>query len=298
MQKEYLIKRWLDNELTVAEESTFKNLEEYKFLTALTKDLKEAKLQFNYNEELAFSKLKDKIAIKKGKKTKIVSLKFITKIASIFILGLSILFYFTNKKTITTQIGETKVYILPDSSRVTVDALSNIKLKRFNWDRNIALNGEAYFEVKKGKKFIVNTKQGSIRVLGTKFNIIERKDYFEIICYEGSVLVTANNKEKILKPGESYLVIEKKIIETKKLQKNISNWINNKSFFRKTPIKYVLKEFERHYNIKIIANFNTNELFTGSFIHDNKKLALKTITLPLNLNISSTKKSITLSKND
>jgi transmembrane sensor len=298
MQKEYLIKRWLDNELTVAEESTFKNLEEYKFLTALTKDLKEAKLQFNYNEELAFSKLKDKIAIKKGKKTKIVSLKFITRIASIFILGISILFYFTNKKTITTQIGETKVYILPDSSRVTVDALSNIKLKRFNWDRNIALNGEAYFEVKKGKKFIVNTKQGSIRVLGTKFNIIERKDYFEIICYEGSVLVTANNREKILKPGESYLVIEKKIIETKKLQKNISNWINNKSFFRKTPIKYVLKEFERHYNIKIIANFNTNELFTGSFIHDNKKLALKTITLPLNLNISSTKKSITLSKND
>ena len=298
MQKEYLIKKWLDNELTVAEESTFKNLEEYTFLTALTKDLKEAKLQFNYNEELAFSKLKDKIAIKKGKKTKIVSLKFITRIASIFILGLSILFYFTNKKTITTQIGETKVYILPDSSRVTVDALSNIKLKRFNWDRNIALNGEAYFEVKKGKKFIVNTKQGSIRVLGTKFNIIERKDYFEIICYEGSVLVTANNKEKILKPGESYLVIEKKIIETKKLQKNISNWINNKSFFRKTPIKYVLKEFERHYNIKIIANFNTNELFTGSFIHDNKKLALKTITLPLNLNISSTKKSITLSKND
>jgi transmembrane sensor len=219
MQKEYLIKRWLDNELTVAEESTFKNLEEYKFLTALTKDLKEAKLQFNYNEELAFSKLKDKIAIKKGKKTKIVSLKFITKIASIFILGISILFYFTNKKTITTQIGETKVYILPDSSRVTVDALSNIKLKRFNWDRNITLNGEAYFEVKKGKKFIVNTKQGSIRVLGTKFNIIERKDYFEIICYEGSVLVTANNREKILKPGESYLVIEKKIIETKKLQK-------------------------------------------------------------------------------
>ena len=171
MQKEYLIKKWLDNELTVAEESTFKNLEEYKFLTALTKDLKEAKLQFNYNEELAFSKLKDKIAIKKGKKTKIVSLKFITKIASIFVLGISILFYFTNKKTITTQIGETKVYILPDSSRVTVDALSNIKLKRFNWDRNIALNGEAYFEVKKGKKFIVNTKQGSIRVLGTKFNI-------------------------------------------------------------------------------------------------------------------------------
>jgi len=219
MQKEYLIKKWLDNELTVAEESTFKNLEEYTFLTALTKDLKEAKLQFNYNEELAFSKLKDKIAIKKGKKTKIVSLKFITKIASIFVLGISILFYFTNKKTITTQIGETKVYILPDSSRVTVDALSNIKLKRFNWDRNIALNGEAYFEVKKGKKFIVNTKQGSIKVLGTKFNIIERKDYFEIICYEGSVLVTANNKEKILKPGESYLVIEKKIIETKKLQK-------------------------------------------------------------------------------
>ena len=78
MQKEYLIKKWLDNELTVAEESTFKNLEEYTFLTALTKDLKEAKLQFNYNEELEFSKLKDKIAIKKGKKT------FVKKLVKVF----------------------------------------------------------------------------------------------------------------------------------------------------------------------------------------------------------------------
>ena len=70
MKKEYLIKKWLDNELTSEEEIAFNISEDFSFLTDLTNDLKEAKLKSNFNEDLEFSKLKDKLPLKKTKKTK------------------------------------------------------------------------------------------------------------------------------------------------------------------------------------------------------------------------------------
>ena len=296
MEKEYLIKKWLDNELTSEEEIAFNASENFLFLKSLTKDLKEAKFKSNFNEEQEFSKLKDKLELKKVAKNKIISLSLITKIAAIFVIGFSSLFYITSKKEVSTLIGETTVLNLPDNSKVTINASSSVQIKRFNWDRNITLKGEAYFEVEKGKKFRVVTKEGTIEVLGTKFNIITRDNYFETVCYEGSVLVTYKQKENRLKAGERFLVIADKVIKTSDLKRNDFEWSSNKSSFRNTPIKYVLEEFQRHYKTEIKANFNTNELFTGSFTHDNEMLALKSITLPLNLKISQNQMGFHLTK--
>lgn len=298
MEKEYLIKKWLDNELTSEEEIAFNTSEDFSFLTGLTNDLKEAKLTSNFNEELEFSKLKIKLELEKTKKTKVISFNLITRIAAIFVLGFSTLFYITSKKEVSTLIGETTVLNLPDNSKVTINASSSVQIKRFNWDRNITLRGEAYFEVEKGKKFTVATKDALVKVLGTKFNVISRDNYFETICYEGRVLVTYKNTKRVLNVGDKFLVIDNKTIETRNTKKDPHKWNGDKSSFKNTPIKYVLKEFERHYNVRIKANFNVDEKFTGSFVHDNENLALKSITLPFNLKIQKKNNSITLSKND
>ena len=102
----------------------------------------------------------------------------------------------------------------------------------------------------------------------------------------------------MLHAGDKFLVIDNKTIDTRNTKKNLSKWNGNKSSFKNTPIKYVLKEFERHYNVKIKANFNVNEKFTGSFVYNNENVALKSITMPLNLKIQKKNNSITLSKND
>lgn len=298
MEKEYLIKKWLDNELTSEEEIAFNTSEDFSFLTGLTIALKEAKLKSNFNEEQEFSTLKIKLELKKTKKTRIISLNLIAKIAAIFVLSFSTLFYITSKKEVSTLIGETTVLNLPDNSKVTINASSSVQIKRFNWDRNITLRGEAYFEVEKGKKFTVATKDASVKVLGTKFNVISRDNYFETICYEGRVLVTYNKTKRVLNVGDKFLVIDNKTIETRNTKKDPHKWNGDKSSFKNTPINYVLKEFERHYNVRIKANFNVDEKFTGSFVHDNENLALKSITLPFNLKIQKKNNSITLSKND
>ena len=157
---------------------------------------------------------------------------------------------------------------LPDNSKVYISASSSVQIKRLNWDRNITLKGEAYFEVEKGKKFTVATKDASVKVLGTKFNVISRNNYFETICYEGRVLVTYNDTKKILNVGEKFLVIDNKIIKTRNTEKDLPKWNGGKSSFKNTPIEYVLKEFERHYNIKIKANFTKLSNKRGDSCYD------------------------------
>ena len=116
-------------------------------------------------------------------------------------------YYFTSLDSITTtDLAEhTEVY-LPDSSQVILNAESKISFNKKTWDenRNVTLEGEAFFKVAKGKRFTVATESGIITVLGTQFNVENRKNFFEVTCYEGLVSVTYNNKETKLAAGTSF----------------------------------------------------------------------------------------------
>jgi transmembrane sensor len=163
----------------------------------------------------------------------------------------------------------------------------------------IKLNGEAYFKVAKGSTFNVETPSGIVSVLGTQFNVKYRKDIFEVTCYEGSVNVSFNNTDTILKPGDSFLLLDGKIIAAEK--ENIKNpsWVNNVSYFKSMPLNYVLNEFERQYDITIESKqIDTKQVYTGSFVHDNMELALKSITLPLNIAFSKKDQSTIVLKSE
>jgi len=71
--------------------------------------------------------------------------------------------------------------------------------------------------------------------------------------------------------------------------------VHNASIFRSLPYKTVIAEFERQYNVKLtLVDIDTEQLFTGSFTHDNIELALKSITLPLHATYSKSDRNITL----
>ena len=53
------------------------------------------------------------------------------------------------------------------------------------------------------------------------------------------------------------------------------------------PFKEVIQELERQYDVKVDAQeINTTVLFTGEFVNNDLNLALKSITLPLNIDYS------------
>ena len=100
------------------------------------------------------------------------------------------------------DIGSTKSVLLPDKSVVVLNSQSSIAYsKMFAMYRKIKLDGAAYFEVEKGKVFTVKTAYGEVEVLGTKFEVIARPDWFEVTCFEGKVKVKSGKNATILSPG-------------------------------------------------------------------------------------------------
>ena len=287
MKREDLIKKWLDNELNTQELEAFKLLEDYEFLVKLSNGTKRFKApEFNTSEEL-------NTVMQSINSTKQYSrnwLKPLLRIAAIFAISFSVYYYTTTLDTnINTLAAQKSTTELPDASSVSLNALSTLTYNKKNWTtlRDVELKGEAYFKVAKGSKFNVITSSGTVTVLGTQFNVKQRENFFEVVCYEGSVDVDYKFNTQTLKPGDSFLIIDGKFIAKEKETKLNPSWINNESYFKSMSFAHILHEFERQYDVIINSqHIDIEQLFTGSFVHNNKELALKSITLPLNLNYS------------
>jgi len=296
MEKEYLIKKWLDNSLTPKELEAFKALEDYEALTKLSNYAKGFKAT-EFNEDEALKMVLHKIETKKQSKTN--WLQPVLKIAAILVLCFGAYYYTTTlDTTFTTDFSEKIAIDLPDNSKINLNALSSITFNKSDWknNRNITLKGEAFFDVEKGSSFNVNTTTGTVTVLGTEFNVKQRNNFFEVTCYEGLVQVTYKNNKTKIKPGESFLVLNDLVINNK-TDYSKPLWLSNTSAFKSLPLKEVIAEFERQYNVKVEAkNINTDLLFTGRFTHKNLDLALKSITQPLQLTYKKSNQTIILKR--
>ncbi|RKE90901.1 FecR family protein [Ichthyenterobacterium magnum] len=295
MKREELIQKWLDHSLNAEELDAFKKLEDYDALTKLDTNLKHFKAS-DYNTEEALSKVLH--TIKTPQKASNNWMQAAIKIAAIFVLCFGAYYYTTTLDTsVQTLVAQKQVIELPDASSVNLNALSTLTFNKSSWDKNreVTLDGEAFFKVAKGSKFDVKTETGTVTVLGTQFNIKQRDNYFEVICYEGLVGVLYKNKQTKLHPGDTFLIIDGKYIATEKENQLNPSWLNNLSRFKSLPYKEVLKEFERQYNVSIkMQGIDDSQLFTGSFTHNNIETALKSITLPLHLSYNKTDHTITL----
>ena len=180
-------------------------------------------------------------------------------------LTLSFLLYFSLQAYFNFITHDTPYSLirLPDGSSSTLNALSSIKYKRdFNKDRKLILDGEAFFDVKKGDlPFIITTKFGEVKVLGTSFNVRSRDDGFEVGVNEGIVEVS-NGKNTFLIKKNEMIKIESINSNKKpnivKAYNNYPDWINNMLFFENTPISELCREIERTFNITI--KFSKSEI--------------------------------------
>lgn len=296
MNRETLIKKWLDHELNAQELEAFKQLEDYEQLTRLSNSLQQFKAP-EYNTSEALEAIMPQLQPKQ-KQTSIM--KQLLRVAAILVLGFSIFYYTTTlDTTLTTAVAEKTTIELPDASLVTINAKSELTYNKNNWkkQRDISLIGEAYFKVTKGSSFNVNTSLGTVTVLGTQFKVKQRPNLFEVTCYEGSVKVVHKAHSSILKPGDSFLILDGKLITKEKEIASNPSWLNNESYFKSMPLNYVLNEFERQFNLKFDSKqVNAEALFTGSFTHNDVELALKSITLPLNLKYRIKNNTIVLTR--
>jgi len=145
---------------------------------------------------------------------------------------------------------------------------------------------EAFFKVKEGEKFSVVTKDGSVDVLGTSFNVKSRFRLFMVSCYTGKVRVWTEYEETVLTPGMECKLLENKFINT---TNNLETplWLSGESRFDNTPILTVIEELEMIYDISIVdKRINANLKFTGWVPHNDLDAAAKIVFEPLNISFN------------
>ncbi len=283
MQENYLAK-WLNNELTDAELAEFKKTAEYASYQKIVDASNKLKGP-NFEEDKVWSTIESRTKKPEPKVIALNPYKRIMRVAAVVAVLITGSYFYLNSldKTFETQLAEQTEVILPDNSEIFLNSDSKIAFNERKWDekRNVSLTGEAFFKVAKGKKFTVTTTMGTVSVLGTQFNVENREDFFEATCYEGLVSVSYQNVDRKLPAGSSFVVFNNDIKMATVTKNGQPSWMFNESSFKSIPLKYVLAELERQFNITVEAkDLDTKQLFTGTFSNTDLKLALESIATP------------------
>lgn len=153
--------------------------------------------------------------------------------------------------------AKTQQVILPDSSILYLNSNSKAKYhyNKFTGERNVVLNGEALFDVQKGRKFTVDFEGGSINVIGTKFNVMAYDpNYLNVDCTEGRVEFHFGKKIIELYTGEGVKVCYGQLIGPFYSEpERINEQINGLYFWDKVSIDELLHliGFRFGYTVKL-----------------------------------------------
>ncbi len=244
----------------------------------------------------------DDQTVQKTNTIRFVWLKYSAAASILIAIGLG-LFARLYTTTVDVPAEQNSQHTLPDGSIVFLNAESSINYHPYWWsfNREVELNGEAFFEVEKGETFSVLSSMGSVEVLGTSFNIYNRDQTYTVYCKTGKVRVQNQHaNEVILKPGQFTNAESLARQTTEDLNsEQIMSWRLNKFLYNTTPLTKVLEDFERHYGIKIDVQMNhINELhYTGLFKRDiGAEKALEIVSFSFDLIIEKTKENTYLVK--
>ncbi len=160
--------------------------------------------------------------------------------------------------------GIVKEVILPDGTKVWLNNSATLKYPRefSEKERNVYLDGEAYFEVTKNrhKPFTVQSDAMRVRVLGTTFNFKSDKNcrIAETTLIEGEIEVKGNKEEGqiILAPGQrAELNKNNGRLTVKQVNAKLDAvWHDNLIPFQQADIFTISKALERFYDVKIILS--------------------------------------------
>jgi ferric-dicitrate binding protein FerR (iron transport regulator) len=226
-------------------------------------------------------------------------------------LGAALLAYFLtgrwNQQQYTTDYGQTEGFTLPDGTTVTLNAHSTL---RFADDlqhepvREVWLEGEAFFHVKKKNtfpangrtaqpaRFVVHTRDLDVEVLGTEFNVSTRQHRTEVVLQSGKVKLDldAVDQDVLMQPGEG-VTFSRQRKEWNKRQVNVPArraWLERKWVLDDTPLHQVAAMLTDTYGVTVrpADEHVMDRKVTGIIPTENLDTLLEALSLTLNMQIS------------
>lgn len=248
--------------------------------------------------------LKNKIFTPKSKS---ISFVWLSRIAAIFAVALlvgalSFLFLANPLNTVRYVANNgIKSIVLPDSSCVILNKDASIE---FNSEfvasaRTVNLTGEAFFQVthKSNSKFVVETQQGKIIVLGTRFSVkaLENSSDLEVKVESGKVQVYGQDESLILTTGQKTTLEHGKLKCSELLNSTELNWKSSNIVFKAASLKQIVEQLKTSYSLfdsyQIVAsdtitkvttsfqNQSLDEVLSELSSHFGKKFTLQNRTL-------------------
>ncbi|MFT5167774.1 MAG: transmembrane sensor [Saprospiraceae bacterium] len=210
----------------------------------------------------SFQKVADQIDQPIAKKRSINLKPWILAASILFLLSVGS-FYFLQKDSALLQVystgnGERLTFLLPDFSEIQLNANSNLRFYPDKWkeadQREVWLNGEAYFEVQKkltGTKLKVYAGDLEVIVLGTQFNVRARGEKAEVVLTEGKIELAVADQKIEMKPGDFISYSKKEsLVESKKVKpSDYYAWKDGIAIFN-NELSEVVKELEILYGVQ------------------------------------------------
>lgn len=213
---------------------------------------------------------------------------------------------------VSSGYGETKIVFLPDSSRVTLNANSRLSYAK-DWQqgsRDVYLEGEAFFEVRKVKevsienasatadyrKFRVLTKEVTVEVLGTTFDVQHRRGETKVVLKSGKVQVMDNvaGKSVTMKPGDMVRANQQALVKEVVNPTTHTAWKDNMLVFDNVSLSEIARLLEDNYDfdVKIEDSQLGKKTFQGTFPADDIDLLLQTLSKTLDAEVDHEQKEI------
>ncbi|RBL88808.1 FecR domain-containing protein [Chitinophaga flava] len=191
--------------------------------------------------------------------------------------------------------------VLPDGSQVTLNKQSSVSYAgSFNKDRQVKLEGEAFFNVAQdpGHPFVIRVNDVTVKVLGTSFNIKSANGKTEVIVESGSVEVSKHQNSIQLQKNEKAVVTDNDAAPVKQQNTDdLYNYYRTKSFVcNNTPLWKLVAILNEAYGVNIVIadNDKREQPISVTFSNSSLDSTLQIIGITYGITIEKNGSNITL----
>ena len=190
--------------------------------------------------------------------------------------------------TISTPRGGTYQVVLPDGTNVWLNAASSLRFPAVfaGKERQVQLQGEAYFEVAKNKDkpFKVAVNGMDVEVLGTHFNVNAYGDEAQIktTLLEGSVKLHAGKQQQLLRPGQQARLGKQASFQVAEVNvEEAVAWKKGYFIFENENIESIMRKVARWYDVEVSYQGKVDQGRYGGTVSrfDNVEGVLKSLEL-------------------
>ncbi|MCG8326142.1 MAG: FecR domain-containing protein [Chitinophagales bacterium] len=231
-------------------------------------------------------------------------------ITILLMLSVGFSWWMINAESVKSGYGAMKEVILPDGSTVLLRANSELSWKKNAWKkgegRHVWLDGEAYFNVMHLSNspedyFIVHAGEMNVSVLGTSFNLFNRRNEQSVFLEEGSVQLSMNDEAPlILQPGE-VLSTEKGSMPDQARKATTpsfyTSWTQHKWTFDASDLSTIAQQIKDNYGLEVEFEDSMikNRVVTGTVPANNLDVLLEALQVLLDIDIVKEKERLIFS---